>query len=88
MGGSNVSIERKAIDPDDIPAPKGGRENSKWKNAVVAFLDGGNEAEEVISDADARRTATGLTTAVKAMRAEGKAKVVRRGDRVFLVRKE
>jgi hypothetical protein len=84
-----VSIERKAIDPDDIPAPKGGRENSKWKNAVEAFLDGGNKAEEILSDdADARRRATGLTTAAKALRAEGTVRVVRRGDRVFLVRRD
>jgi hypothetical protein len=83
-----VPIERKQIDPADIPAPKGGRENSKWKNAVEAFLDGRNEAEEVLSDSDSRRASTGLTTAIKAMRVEDKVKVIKRGDRVFLVRRD
>lgn len=83
-----MPIERKPIDPADIPAPKGGRESSKWKNAIEAFLDGGNEAEEVFSDSDSRRAATGLTTAIKGMRAEGRVKVVKRGDRVFLMRRD
>jgi hypothetical protein len=81
-----VAVTRKKIDPAEIPAPRGGRENSKWKNAIEAFLSAGNEAEEVLSDADARRASTGLNTAIKAMRADDQVKVVRRGDRVFLVR--
>jgi hypothetical protein len=83
-----MPIERKRIDPVDIPAPRGGRESSKWKNAVEAFLDGGNEAEEVFSDSDSRRASTGLTTAIKGMRAEGRVKVIKRGDRVFLMRRD
>jgi hypothetical protein len=48
-----------------------------------------NEAEEVLSDdSDSRRASTGLTTAIKAMRAEGQVKVIKRGDRVFLMKRD
>jgi hypothetical protein len=83
-----VPVEQRPIDPAEIPAPKGGRESSKWKKAVEAFVEGGNAAEEIFSDADSRRAATGLTTAVKAMREEATVKVIKRGDRVFLMRKD
>jgi hypothetical protein len=83
-----VPVEQHPIDPAEIPAPKGGRENAKWKKAVEAFMAGGNAAEEIISDTDSRRAASGLTTAVKAMRAEATVRVIKRGDRVFLMRKD
>ena len=81
-----MSIEIKPVDPESIPAAKGGNENKRWRDAVVAFMDSNAEAVEVMGETDSRKASTGLRAAVAGLDQVGKIKVVRRGERTFLVK--
>ncbi len=81
-----MNIEIKAVDPGSIPAAKGGNENKKWRDVVVAFIDSDAEAVEVMGEANSRRASTGLRAAVAGLGQLGRIKVVRRGERTFLVK--
>ena len=83
-----MGIEIKRIDPASIPSAKGGNENKKWHDAVVAFAKSKAEAVEVFGEPDGRRASTGLRQAVAGLDLVGKIKVVRRGQRVFLTKIE
>lgn len=84
--GHAVGIEIKKIDPASIPAAKSGSENKKWHEAVVAFEKSKADAVEVLGETDGRKASTGLRGAIAGLDLVGKIKVVRRGDRVFLVK--
>ncbi|MEX1263840.1 MAG: hypothetical protein WEE66_07890 [Actinomycetota bacterium] len=81
-----MSIEIKPVDPRSIPAAKGGNESKKWREAVVAFMDSDAEAVEVMGETDSRKASTGLRAAVAGLDQVGEIKVVRRGERTFLVK--
>lgn len=81
-----MGIEIKRVDPASIPVAKGGSENKKWHDAVVAFSKSKDQAVEVFGEADGRKANTGLRGAIRGLDLLGKVKVVRRGDRVFLVK--
>lgn len=83
-----MDIEIKPVDPGSIPAAKGGNENKKWRDAVVAFMDSDAEAVEVLGETDSRKASTGLRAAVAGLDQVGEIKVVRRGERTFLVKVE
>jgi hypothetical protein len=80
-----MGIEIKRVNPESIPASKGG-EDKKWHNAVQAFVKSNAEAVEVLGETDGRKASTGLRGAIAGLDLVGKVKVVRRGDRVFLVK--
>jgi hypothetical protein len=82
----SMSIEIKKIDPASIPAAKGGNENKKWHDAVQAFVKSNAEAVEVLGESEGRKANGGLRGAIAGLDLVGKVKVVRRGDRVFLVK--
>jgi hypothetical protein len=81
-----MGIELKPVDPRSIPAAKGGNENKKWRDAVLAFMESKAQAVEVLGESDGRRASTGLRAAVAGLDRVGEIKVVRRGQRTFLVR--
>jgi hypothetical protein len=81
-----MGIEIKKIDPASIPAAKGGNEIRKWHDAVLAFAKSKAQAVEVLGETEGRKASTGLRGAIRGLDLVGKIKVVRRGDRVFLVK--
>ena len=83
-----MEIEVKPVELASVPKAKGGNESKKWQHAVESFLKTGAEAAEVFGESDGRKASTGLRGAVRGLDLVGKVKVVRRGDRTFLVRIE
>ena len=73
------------IDPSTIPASQAG-EYERWKRSVLDFMKSDAVAVEVLGESNAKKTSNGLRGAVRNLKIEHEVRVLRRGNRSFLMK--